>query len=156
MDLNDLALSGEAFYQFLHPTKGYPLFDQKEELIDPNKADSGTHWVDDPEKPVGVWIVGGDTKEFKAHLKRVADMNADLASKRRGKRMSSDEQEREAMKTLAACIKRFSNVSEGDRQLEAPGDALYFVSQEKWGWASEQIDRAIQDRGNFLKGSAKS
>lgn len=155
MDFEELALTNQAFYQFLHPSTGRPLFEQREVPIDPQKPELGMKKVDNPDEPVGVMLVSADTKEFREHLKRINDLNSEMFKKRK-QRLNSDEQEREAMKTLAACIKEFRNVSQGSRPLTAPADCMAFVAEEKWAWAVEQIDRAIQDRGIFLKASAKN
>lgn len=159
MDLIALAPSKEpVFLQLQHPVERYPLFKQ---MPDPEFKDSLAEgemppMVDNPNEPIGLYIVGSDSEEFAARERWLIDQRIKRSEARRqGNKavtlVKSELLEEETINTLVACVKGFRNVELNGRKLEhLPNDARLLLTTLKW--VREFLDREIVNRANFIKG----
>jgi hypothetical protein len=145
MDIQKYELTDEpVFLQFEDPDTGRKLFDTKE--VDGKK-------VDDPDKPIGVDIVGADSENYKKHMRRVTNRSLENQQKRRNRSITAEELDEEGQATLASCIHKFYNMEWRGKPLTVPDDSLPFV--KAMPHFVEQIDKAMHDRRLFMPALSK-
>ncbi len=150
LDFSEFELTNDPqFLQLNHPTRGTPLFEQ---MDDPEKEG---HQIDDPTKPVGVFIVSSDSELFKKHMRGVQNKNlADSGIGRRNKMPTAEQIENDAETTLAACITKFQGIAVKGVVLQAPNDSRRFI--QMFPHFREQIDKGMADRQRFMPALSKS
>jgi len=98
---------------------------------------------DDESKPVCVYLVGKDSKEFKA-------FNSEIENKFRGKKMPVGAKAKAlGYDLLARCTLRFERVGFNGNAVEST-HAGAFEFYKNCDWAREQVDSFIVERANFL------
>lgn len=107
-------------------------------------------------EPLGITItvLGSDSAAFKKlatdqNRRRVAKM--EKAGGFKISAVSQDERDEDALELLAACTKSWGNVVLDGALLECTRDNAINL-YERLPWLREQIDGAIGDRANFIKG----
>lgn len=147
MDMSKYEIANNAvFYQLLDPSNNRPLFEQKK--------DSDGKNVDDLEAPIGVMILGSDSEEVKAHVRQVQNKANQPRGNRQQRGLSAEEMEIESEKAIAACITELIRIEWKGEKLEAPKDNRRFL--RLMPWASDQLDRAIQERARFMPALSKN
>lgn len=144
MDLSNLEVVTEAvFFQFNHPISDEPLFDVEGEGEDAIKH------------PVGAWIYGQDSEQFKKRKRQIQDQKLETVVSQNKKKIKAEDIERESVATICACVQKFERIKfQGMDLTDQRG--LFPAFFEKFPWAQEQIDRAIMKRSLFIKASQMS
>lgn len=156
MDLIALAPSKEpVFLQLHHPVTQQPLFLQ---MPDPKytqseKGEYNGPMVDNPDEPIGLYVVGSDSEEFAARERWLVDQRIKRAEAvQQGKKidLKAETLAEESTNTLVACIKGFRNIELNGRKLKTlPDDARLLLTTLKW--VRDYLDREIVNRANFIK-----
>lgn len=101
---------------------------------------------------IKITVLGQDSDEF-------VKLSRAQIKKRRDKLIKSgfradipvDEIERDDTKLLAAMTKSWEGVIIDGKPIDCNMDNVIMV-YERWPWLREQVDKAIGDRANFIKG----
>jgi hypothetical protein len=113
-------------YIFCDPATGEELFED-----------------DDETKPVCAYLLGKDSKEYKAYI-------SEIESKFRGKKAPVGSKAKQlGYDLLARCTLRFERVGLNGKEVESShAGAVDFY--KACDWAREQVDNFIVERANFL------
>lgn len=155
MDLITLAPSKEpVFLQLIHPVTKEPLFLQMEDPNFEGGEGETPPMIDNPEEPIGLYVVGSDSEEFAARERWLVDQKIKRAeAEQQGKKVSKVEAsllEEEALNTFVACIKGFRNVELNGKKLSTlPGDARLLLTSLKWVY--DFLNKELVNRANFIK-----
>jgi hypothetical protein len=106
---------------------------------------------------VTINILGKDSDEFlkvsrAQSKKRMAKMTKGGGF--RNVQIPIEEVERDGLELLAACTKSWSGVIENGKVIECNKDNAIDL-YERYPWVKEQVDTAMGDRANFIKGLSK-
>lgn len=105
--------------------------------------------------PVGVYIYSIDSEPYLKRKKVLLGQRIENAQKQNAKKPTAEDIAREELLTIAACIDRFHNVDmDGIPMENNRGRFGEFLT--RFSWAKEQIDKAMADRGLFIKASSKT
>lgn len=124
MDLGELRQTDSAFMQLEHPVTGEPL-----------ATDEG--------EPIGIVLVGIDSKPYRAKQSEV--VNRRLGRKQ--KKISAEQVDREGAELLAGATVSFRNVVINGEQPSVEGAADVYHEHR---WIREQVDSFVADRANFF------
>ena len=117
-----------------------------------NLADEGIwvnleHPVTGETLDVALKLVGSDSAKYRERQREMQDKRLS-----KGKfKLSAAELETEAVGLIAACVVDWKNVVVDDKPLACTDANVRKIIKEQ-KWVREQIDVAIADRANFIKG----
>lgn len=136
MDLSNISKSVDtdqgAFLHLEHPATGEKLYADKDEQ-------------GNPIKPIGMYLVGMDSKVYRRKQAEIA--NRALAKKR--KQVTYEQFDENGTELLAACVVSFQNMVVDEEVMEDPKKQAHplFLNHR---WIREQADEFIGDRRNFF------
>jgi len=97
-------------------------------------------------------VLGKDSDEFqKVSRTQSKKRMAKLSKGGFRSSMPVEEIEQDGLQLLAACTKSWSGVIIDGKEIECNADNAVML-YERFPWIKEQVDSAIGDRGNFIKG----
>ena len=100
---------------------------------------------------ITVRVVGKDSDIYRAESNAIQRKNIAQMKKSRKIDLDLDEMEDAATSILASCTVSWVGVELDGKELECTRDNAMMV-YERFPWIREQIDVAINDRANFMKG----
>ena len=102
---------------------------------------------------ITIHVLGKDSDEFQKVSRAQSKKRMAKLSKGgfRGTPIPLEELERDGIELLAACTKAWTGVQVDGKVLECTQENVIAV-YERFAWIREQVDVAIGDRANFIKG----
>lgn len=123
------------------------------ELVDPR---SGEPLVDDEGKPYWLEIIGMDSAKMRAISQSIVGKRITNSRKGKGAEYDAEAEEAEKYRLYASATKDWYVPTLDGEVLECnEKNAKKLLSDPRFPWLSEQIDRAIADRARFFKKASR-
>lgn len=117
------------------------------------EAPDSTKVLKTPEgKPIGLTLIGADSKEYQRHRHKAIDARASrtrIGTRGKIKNFSSEESENEDVVLLAHAVKGFTNITVDGKAWEFSFDNAVALF-ERFPWIRSQADEFVHDRNVFL------
>lgn len=135
MDFSQIDYSREAFCHLSHPVAG-PLYEDG-----------------DKDKPVGIWTLSKDSKEYRTEVDRQWQANQGKKSKS-AKALSDFEADNREL--VAAVCTRADHCELDGKPITSKEQFVELFSRESTRWIFEQVNAHLNDRAGFFSPSEKS
>lgn len=104
-------------------------------------------------KPIGlvIQVVGTDSAAYQNIQRKLQNRRLQKWQRNRSTKMSAEQLEEEQLELLCSCIHSWTGMVVDGKEVEFSPDAAREILV-RFPFVREQIDEAIGDRANFLKG----